>query len=65
MSGDWITNPTPLTDGVTHFKGEQFCVTFAPQIYCGSVMRNPGGSRENQNEFIWEIGAAYTFSQVR
>ena len=65
MSGDWITSPTPLTNGVTHFKGEQFCVTFGPQSYCGFVMRNPGGTREKENEFIWEISSAFTFSQVR
>ena len=65
MSGDWITSLTPFSDGTAHFKGEQFCVTFGPQSYCGSVMRNPGGTRENENEFIWEVSAAYTFSQVK
>jgi hypothetical protein len=65
MSGDWITSPVPSVDGTSHFKGNQFCVTFSPQSYCGVVMRNPGGTREKENEFIWEISSAYTFSQVK
>jgi hypothetical protein len=32
--------------------------------YCGPVFRNPGGTRALENEYLWDIGSAYTFSQV-
>lgn len=65
MSGDWITSPTPLTDGIAHFRDENLCVAFGPQSYCGPVLRNPGGTPEKENEYIWAVSSAYTFSSVR
>lgn len=65
MSGDWITSPTPLTDGLAGFRDENLCVAFGPQSYCGPVMRNPGGTPEKENEYIWAVSSAYTFSPVR
>jgi adenylate cyclase len=64
MSGDWVSAILPLTDGTARFKGNELCVEFGPQIYCGAVLRNPGGTRAKENEFIWHTSEAFTFSQV-
>jgi adenylate cyclase len=54
----------PLTDGIAWFKGNELCTQFGSQTYCGAVLRNPGGTRTKENEFIWHISEAFTFSQV-
>ena len=58
ISGDWGN----FTEGTIEFKGDQVCLY---KNYCGSVFRNPGGSRAKENEFIWyDQRMAYTFSQI-
>jgi hypothetical protein len=47
--------------GISKFKNDDLCITFGVAIYCGAVIRNPGGTRTRENEFIWR-GA--TFSHV-
>lgn len=64
MSGDWVSGVLPLTDGIARFKGNELCTQFGSQIYCGAVLRNPGGTRAKENEFIWHTSEAFTFSQV-
>jgi hypothetical protein len=64
MSGDWVLGNLPLTDGTTQFKGNKLCIRFGPASYCGTVFRNPGGTKAKENEFIWYSGTAFTFSQV-
>jgi adenylate cyclase len=64
MSGDWVSGILPLTDGIARFKGNELCTQFGSQIYCGAVLRNPGGTRAKENEFIWHTSEAFTFSQV-
>jgi TolB-like protein/Tfp pilus assembly protein PilF len=53
MSGDWVTGIRPLTGGVARFNGDELCLKFAARTYCGPVLRNPGGSRKHENEYIW------------
>ena len=73
MSGDWVTGIFPLTGGVARFKGDDLCLEFAPRSYCGPVLRNPGGTRAHENEYIWHlpsplgtltIGESFRFSVV-
>ena len=64
MSGDWVSGILPLTGGTARFKGNELCTQFGSQIYCGAVLRNPGGTRAKENEFIWHTSEAFTGSQV-
>ena len=64
MSGDWILGPEQLTGGTVQFDGSELCLKFASVSYCGPVLRNPGGKRALENEFIWSIGSDFTFSQI-
>ena len=61
FSGDWVTAGLPQENGRVNFRNDELCVTFGPTSYCGIVLRNPGGSRANENEFIWR---GYPFSQI-
>jgi hypothetical protein len=64
MSGDWVTGIFPRTGGVARFKGDDLCLEFAERNYCGPVLRNPGGNRANENEYIWHISESFRFSVV-
>jgi tetratricopeptide (TPR) repeat protein len=64
MSGDWILGGLQLADGTAHFRGNELCIRFGVAMYCGSVFRNPGGTRQKENEYIWHSGGAFTFSQM-
>jgi Tfp pilus assembly protein PilF len=62
-SGDWGF----VTDGTIQFDGDRPCYVWAENArLCGTVFRNPGGTREKENEFIWYNAGfgAMTFSQV-
>jgi hypothetical protein len=59
--GDWVSGGLSQENGAAHFRDSELCITFGPTNYCGVVLRNPGGSRVNENEFIWR---GYPFSQV-
>src|SRR6185312_518918 len=52
FSGDWdsiVPGEGPIT-----FKDNEVCYNWSGgRKFCGTVLRNPGGTRVNQNEFIW------------
>jgi adenylate cyclase len=64
MSGDWVIGGSSLTGGAARFQGDELCFIFGFMSYCGVVLRNPGGTRAMENEFIWHFGSPYPFSQV-
>jgi hypothetical protein len=64
MSGDWVSGTLPAKEGIARFNGNELCTQFGSQVYCGAVLRNPGGTRAKENEFIWHTSEAFTFSQV-
>ena len=59
MSGDWITGINPLTGGIARFNDDDLCLQFAARTYCGPVLRNPGGARVHENEYIWILETLY------
>jgi TolB-like protein/class 3 adenylate cyclase/Tfp pilus assembly protein PilF len=64
MSGDWVLGGGHTTDGIAVFDGDALCLKFGVINYCGPVLRNPGGRKAKENEFIWLLGQPFTFSQV-
>ncbi|HUL05408.1 MAG TPA: adenylate/guanylate cyclase domain-containing protein [Candidatus Acidoferrum sp.] len=64
MSGDWVMGGGDATDGIAVFDGDELCLKFGVISYCGLVLRNPGGTKAKENEFIWLLGAGSTFSQT-
>ena len=64
MSGDWILGGGTVTGGTLSIGEDEVCSRFPSVSYCGAVLRNPGGLRAKENEFIWLIGSAFTFSPV-
>jgi adenylate cyclase len=65
LSGDWgLLGDGPWTSGSADFEGDRLCYKFRLIRYCGDVLRNPGGTRSKENEFIWYNGEAFTFSTV-
>jgi tetratricopeptide (TPR) repeat protein len=61
LSGVWILPVLASVPGAAEFKKDDLCITIDVAIYCGAVIRNPGGTAARQNEFIWR---GYTFSRV-
>ncbi len=60
--GDWGT-----VSGTVQIEGNRLCfVSASTSYYCGSVLRNPGGTRAKENEFIWFAvdGYGLPFSQI-
>ena len=53
ISGNWVFGGVALTDGVAEFRGDELCYVFGTARYCGTMFRNPGGSKARENEFIW------------
>ena len=65
LSGDWgLLGGGPLTGGSVRFGDDQLCYKFDLVSYCGDVLRNPGGTKAKENEFIWYSGEAFTFSPI-
>jgi TolB-like protein/class 3 adenylate cyclase/Tfp pilus assembly protein PilF len=63
LSGDWgLLGGGPLSGGNLRFDGDRLCYQFDLVHYCGDVLRNPGGTRAKENEFIWYNGEPFTFS---
>jgi tetratricopeptide (TPR) repeat protein len=62
MSGDWVTGIYPLVGGAARFNGDELCLVFAARSYCGPVLRNPGGTRLYENEYIWHLNEPFLFS---
>jgi hypothetical protein len=63
LSGDWVAGGHIKGGGVAIESGE-LCYTFDVVRYCGAVLRNPGGTRALENEYIWDAGSPFTFSQI-
>lgn len=63
LSGDW----GELTAATTSFKGDDICFTEAGAgSFCASILRNPGGMRSVENEYIWlDQTGAFPFSQIK
>ena len=60
-------NDSTLQVGTFRIEQDMLCVNFPSNILgrddCGHVYRNPGGSRNQQNEYVWAAtGAIYYFS---
>jgi TolB-like protein/Tfp pilus assembly protein PilF len=67
LTGDWAsTGGGTMAESVVRFEGDEVCFLWSGTVsQCGSVLRNPGGTRARENEFIWYHGdKAFTFSQV-
>jgi adenylate cyclase len=62
VSGDW----GEFTDATVTFEGGEICVAGEGGArFCATVLRNPGGSKIKENEFIMlDVTGAYPFSQV-
>jgi adenylate cyclase len=59
--GDWSSGA-----GTAHLEGDHLCFVFSSTSSCATFMRNLGGTREKENEYIWIIdGWGFPFSQVQ
>jgi adenylate cyclase len=62
-----FSNATTMLVGTVWVERDMLCVKFRSNILgrndCGPVYRNPGGSHDQQNEYVWAaVGAIYYFS---
>ena len=64
LSGDWVAGGV-IKGGTVVIEAGELCYKFDVVRYCGAVLRNPGGTRSLENEFIWDAGSPFTFSQVQ
>src|SRR5262249_49736787 len=62
LAGDWGS----FSDGKAEISDDQVCYVRSGGVrFCGIVIRNPGGTRERENELIWiDARKPFTFSQV-
>jgi len=65
FSGDW--NWIVPGKGMIEFHADEFCYNWTGgRTFCGTMYRNPGGTKARENEFIWSTGEyTFTFSQVQ
>jgi TolB-like protein len=60
LLGDWGSGT-----GTVQMVGDRICLVSATTAKCGTILRNPGGSRALQNEYIWFANqASQAFSQI-
>ena len=58
--GDWGEGA-----GTARLDGDRLCFVWTTTEQCARVLRNPGGTKERENEYLWyEIGWVFTFSQI-
>jgi adenylate cyclase len=58
--GDWSVG-----SGTAHVKGDQLCLVWSSTFFCSEVLRNPGGTKAKENEYILLLdGWNYPFSRV-
>jgi hypothetical protein len=50
--------------GVAKVEGDRLCFVLSTTSRCGRILRNPGGTRANENEYLWFAGWAAPFSQI-
>ena len=68
LTGDWASvGGGHMADAEVRFEGDTVCFLWLKTAnVCGTVLRNPGGLRTKENEFIWYYGdRAFTFSRVQ
>jgi adenylate cyclase len=63
ISGDW----GEMTAATSRFKGDDICFTeTGAGSFCASILRNPGGTRSVENEYIWlDRTGTFPFSQIK
>jgi hypothetical protein len=66
ITGDWGTLSSSIGPmGIAQFEGARLCLRFDLVSYCGIIVRNPGGTRDLENEFIWlHPSGRYSFSRI-
>ncbi len=58
--GDWSVG-----SGSAHVKDDQLCLVWSTTFFCSEVLRNPGGTKAKENEYILlHDGGNYPFSRV-
>ena len=58
--GDWSVGT-----GSARVEGDRLCFVWSSTTICGEILRNSGGTRAKENEYILNIdGWSYPFSQV-
>jgi adenylate cyclase len=59
MFGDWGSGA-----GIAQLVGGRICFVWSTTTNCASILRNPGGTKAAENEYIWFTGSAFPFSQL-
>jgi TolB-like protein/Flp pilus assembly protein TadD len=57
--GAWDTGA-----GVAKIEGDRLCFVLSTTSRCGGILRNPGGTRAKENEYLWFFGWVAPFSQI-
>ncbi len=58
--GDWSVG-----SGSAHVKDDQLCLVWSSTFFCSEVLRNPGGTKAKENEYILLLDTwNYPFSRV-
>jgi TolB-like protein/Flp pilus assembly protein TadD len=57
--GPWGTGA-----GVAKVEGDLMCFVLSTTSRCGMVLRNPGGTRAKENEYLWFLDWVAPFSQI-
>jgi hypothetical protein len=65
LSGAWPSRGIQAKPSIEFATGDM-CLRYETVRFCGTLFRNPGGTRAKQNEFFWDYAPdrAITFSQV-
>jgi hypothetical protein len=62
--GNWGAGPGAGAN-IAQLEGDQLCFLSSTSRACGSILRNPGGTRAQENEYIWFVGGfVRPFSQI-
>jgi TolB-like protein/class 3 adenylate cyclase/Flp pilus assembly protein TadD len=63
-SGNWGVGPSTGAN-TAQLEGDRLCFLSSTTRMCGSVLRNPGGTRTKENEYLWFVGGfVRPFSQI-
>jgi adenylate cyclase len=62
--GNWGVGPGSGAS-TAQLEGDRLCFLSSTTRGCGNVLRNPGGTRAKENEYIWYVGGwVRPFSQI-
>jgi adenylate cyclase len=50
--------------GVAKVEGDRLCFVLSTTSRCGGILRNPGGTKAKENEYLWFVGYVVPFSQI-